>query len=78
MAKTPINNLRKYERSHIRNAVRDAVRYWPNAHLGVYSPREDIHSAFNRLRHECEAFGRDTLAAATAALARDALLYADM
>ena len=33
-----------------RRAVTLAVRYWPNSHLGDYTPREDIRSAFRFIR----------------------------
>lgn len=41
----------------IRNAVCDAVRYYPNAHLGEYSVREDIRSAFLFMRQRLECDG---------------------
>ena len=33
-----------------KRAVRMAVRYWPNAHLGDISPRDDVKSAFRMIR----------------------------
>lgn len=41
-------------KNSIRNAVKLAVTYWPNSHLGDYSPREDIRSAFTIIRSHAE------------------------
>ena len=41
-------------RRAVRNAVELAVHYWPNAHLGSISPREDIRSAFRWIRRGVE------------------------
>lgn len=37
-------------KNDIKGAVCMAVRYWPNAHLGDLSPRQDIRSAFRLIR----------------------------
>ena len=34
----------------IRNAVELAMEFWPNAHLGTNSRRQDMRSAFRMLR----------------------------
>jgi hypothetical protein len=60
----------------IRDAVADAVRYWPNAHLGDCTAREDIRSAFLRIRRDV---GRgENIQAAAGAVSRDALRHSDM
>lgn len=45
-----ITKLDPIERGLIRTAVKAAVKYWPNSHLGDFTPREDIRSAFRRIR----------------------------
>jgi len=45
-----ISNLSSETRESIRSAVSLAVEYWPNAHLGDISPREDMRSAFKIIR----------------------------
>ena len=74
MTKTPIT-LTADSRREVRHAVELAVRYWPNSHLGDYTPREDIRSAFRLLRSHAE---RDGIAVAAAHLQTDAYRYADM
>ena len=46
--------MTKTERDDIRHAVKLAVAYWPNSHLGDYTPREDIRSAFVIIRGHAE------------------------
>lgn len=41
-------------RNRIREAVKLAVAYWPNSHLGDYTAREDIRSAFTIIRGHAE------------------------
>jgi len=41
-------------RDSIREAVKLAMHYWPNAHLGDYSRREDMQSAFRIIRSHAE------------------------
>jgi hypothetical protein len=53
-ATAAIHNLTPNARKDIRHAVDLAVRYWPNSHLGDFTPREDIRSAFLRIRREVE------------------------
>lgn len=54
---SPIRNLDSIERRLIRQAVHCATRYWPNAHLGTQTTREDIRSAFSRIRAAEPAIG---------------------
>ncbi len=63
-------------RHTVRNAVELAVRYWPNAHLGDYTPREDLRSAFKFLRVRLNRGAPLQLAAAE--LETDAYRHADM
>jgi hypothetical protein len=63
------------ERDAIRNAVSLAVRYWPNAHLGAYSPREDIRSAFRLIRSAAPRLG---LLPAIGEVEADAYRHMDM
>lgn len=48
---TPMSNATK---TAIREAVKLAMAYWPNAHLGDYSRREDMRSAFVIIRSHAE------------------------
>lgn len=66
----------KAHRTDIRRAVALAVRYWPNAHLGDYSPREDIRSAFKMLRSHAAHAGN--IQAGIAAVEDDAYRHVDM
>jgi len=52
------------------------MEYWPNAHLGDLSRREDMHSAFKLIRGFVA--NRSSPASAAAALEQDALRYRDM
>jgi hypothetical protein len=60
----------------IRAAVKLAVAYWPNSHLGDYSAREDIRSAFTIIRSHAER--GDGLHAGIAAVESSAYRHADM
>jgi hypothetical protein len=62
-------------RDEIRAAVYLAMDYWPNAHLGSISPRDDMHSAFRMIRNWQPAIG---LEAAVARLESDARAHRDM
>lgn len=75
MTKTRIEHLEPIERDLIRNAVRLAVRYWPNSHLGHHTPREDIRSAFFRIRNWEPRIG---LLPAVYRVEEDAYAHADM
>lgn len=55
--KQPITKLTPTDRQAIRRAVWLAVQYWPNAHLGEITPREDIRSAFRRIRSWTPSIG---------------------
>ncbi|MGN6768513.1 MAG: hypothetical protein ACTHJQ_01500 [Rhizobiaceae bacterium] len=50
-----IENLDTDNRGSIRDAVRLAVEYWPNAHLGTYSVHQDMRSAFRMIRNHVDA-----------------------
>lgn len=63
-------------RNQIREAVKLAVRYWPNSHLGDYSPREDIRSAFRIMRSHAER--GDGLSAGISNVLSSAYRHADM
>lgn len=76
MSKVAISHLSADDRTDIRNAVLAAVRYWPNAHLGSYTPREDIRSAFRMLRSHAAHHGY--LQAGIGAVQRDACAHSDM
>ena len=58
-----MNNL---EIRNIRYVVGKAVRYFPNAHLGAHTAREDIRSAFRIIRSNLSV--GDTLQAAVGRL----------
>jgi hypothetical protein len=60
----------------VRRAVELAVHYWPNAHLGAHSPREDMRSAFRRIRNNINS-GLNIQQAA-AVVESDAYRHADM
>lgn len=72
---TKIEHLEKIERDLIRNAVGLAVRYWPNSHLGDLTPRQDIRSAFRRIRNAEPTIG---LLPAVYAVEDDAYRHMDM
>ncbi len=42
--------MKRELKSTVRAAVLDAMEYWPNSHLGDYSRRQDMRSAFKMLR----------------------------
>jgi hypothetical protein len=75
--KRSINGLDAQNREEIRHAVMMAVAYWPNAHLGTISPREDIRSAFRMLRSHADYHFGD-LYAGIGAVERDAYHHFDM
>lgn len=60
----------------IRYAVYDAMQYWPNAHLGDYSRRQDMRSAFKMIRSYAEH--RNDLWQGIYALDRNAKAHMDM
>jgi hypothetical protein len=63
-------------RNTVEPAVQLAVQYWPNAHLGDCSPREDIRSAFYIIRSAMKR--GDSIQAAAGQLEFDAYRHADM
>jgi len=63
-------------REVVQAPVRLAVANWPNAHLGDYTPRQDIRSAFCLIR---SAMGRgDSIQTAAGRIEMDAYRHADM
>ena len=46
--------MTKTDKHNIREAVALAMDYWPNSHLGDYSRREDMQSAFRIIRSHAE------------------------
>ncbi len=60
----------------LRDAVMDAMQFWPNAHLGTYTRRDDLRSAFRMIRSWLKA--GDTIQAAIGRVANDALRHMDM
>ncbi len=62
--------------NQVRDAVGLAVRYWPNSHLGDYTPREDIRSAFRFIRGRLNRGVH--LQAAAGEIASDAYRHANM
>lgn len=71
-----IFRLSPTERQALRDVVLLCVAYWPNAHLGDDTPRQDIHRAFGRIRMAM-ATGMDFWAA-LGRLETDAYRHADM
>lgn len=63
-------------KAKVFEAVAAAKEYWPNAHLGDISPREDIASAFRIMRRRVAA--GSTLYQAACAVEIDAFRHADM
>lgn len=63
-------------RQDVRQAATLAVRYWPNSHLGDYSPREDLRSAFRMMRSHLRA--GESIQAAAGAVEMDAYRHANM
>jgi hypothetical protein len=63
------------QKQAIRSAVKLAMQYWPNSHLGDYTPREDMRSAFTILRSHAE---RDGILPAIAYLETSAYRHANM
>jgi hypothetical protein len=44
-------------RDDVRRAVGLALQYWPNAHLGTRTRRDDMRSAFKMLRSWTRHYG---------------------
>lgn len=76
MAKVRVTNLHPHERRAVREAVALAMRYWPNAHLGDQTPREDMRSAFSTIRSYVNA--GDDLMVGVHAVESDAYAHMDM
>lgn len=60
----------------IRHAVGLAVSYWPNAHLGEQTRRDDLRSAFQFIRNRINR--GINIEAAISDLELDAYRHADM
>jgi hypothetical protein len=73
---TGAKQMTKQTAAHIRYIVGLCVTYWPNAHLGSLSPRDDIRSAFFRIKRDMKQ-GSD-LQTALGRLASDAYAHMDM
>jgi hypothetical protein len=65
-----------YEREQVREAVAAAMEFWPNAHLGDYTRREDLHSAFGMMRRHIAA--GESVGSAAGSVLIDALRHEDM
>jgi hypothetical protein len=63
-------------RNAVRNAVKLAMHYWPNSHLGDYSPREDMRSAFLMIRTRLER--GESIQSAISDVETSAYRHADM
>jgi hypothetical protein len=63
-------------REDIRDAVDLAMTYWPNAHLGTNTRRQDMRSAFKMLRSWAEHDG--SIQAAIGRVTSSAYSHADM
>ena len=50
MVKFKIVNLNADTRALVRQAARQAMLWWPNAHLGDRTRREDMRTAFTCIR----------------------------
>jgi hypothetical protein len=50
-----ITNIKPEVRHEIRHAVGAAMQYWPNAHLGDCSRRQDMRGAFMLIRSRIRA-----------------------
>lgn len=70
-----ITGLTSATKADIREAVELAVRFWPNAHLGACSAREDIRSAFYRIRNWAAV---EHIQASIGRVYDDALRHSDM
>jgi len=71
-----ISNLDADTKEAIRYQVERAMELFPNAHLGDYSRRQDMHSAFRMIRSHAEHQGY--IQAGVGALSRDLYRYEDM
>lgn len=63
-------------RHMVRDAARLAMDYWPNAHLGDCSRRQDLRSAFYQMR--CGLGAGDSIQQAAGAVEMDAYRHANM
>lgn len=72
----PVRGLTAEMRASIKNAARDAMEFWPNGHLGEYSRRSDLRSAFGVMRRRFNDGEPITIAAAY--VATDAQHHQDM
>lgn len=54
-----IFKLAHWERENIRQTVRMAMEYWPNAHLGDMTRLQDMRSAFKLIRDNAQLHGLD-------------------
>jgi len=68
--------MKATDRKYVRDAVSLAVKYWPNAHLGAVTPREDIRSAFRLIRSY--VWAGDTILQAAAQIETSAYRHMDM
>jgi hypothetical protein len=75
-AKITIRNICADDRERVREAVRLAMEFWPNAHLGDNSRREDMNSAFRMIRSYVAA--GQSVAAAAGTLENDAYRHENM
>ena len=66
----------KDQKQMIRNAVKLAILYWPNSHLGDQTKSEDIITAFQFIRANIKNLG--SLEQACTALEINAYTYQDM
>lgn len=60
----------------VRRAAELAMRYWPNSHLGAYTRRDDLRSAFVQMRARLR--GGDHIQAAAGAVEMDAYRHVNM
>jgi hypothetical protein len=63
-------------RNDVRHAVGLALQYWPNAHLGTNTRRDDMRSAFKMLRSWARHYG--AIQPAIGEVERSAYSHADM
>ncbi len=68
--------LHPIQRADVRHAVELAVQYWPNSHLGSYTPRQDIRSAFLFIRNRVNR--GEHIQSAVGQLESDAYRHANM
>lgn len=70
-----MTSLSNEVREDIRGAICLAMEYWPNAHLGTNSRRDDMRSAFKMLRSWAE---HESIQCAIGQVERSAYSHADM